>query len=414
MEHFTKNNLISEHQHGFVPARSCTTQLLEALDTWTSILDEGGGVDVVYMDYQKAFDSVPHRRLIMKLESMGVKGKVLHWVKDFLTNRRQKVIINGSSSDEAEVTSGIPQGSVLGPLLFVAYINDLPRGLKSTAKMFADDTKLYTRSDSENGPKELQEDLDTLQDWSSKWLLRFHPDKCCVLKIGNDNTNEYHMNKKTDTGTSSIQLKTIEKEKDLGVIIDNKLSFKEQVAHSTAKANKIVGLIRRSFDYMSEKMFTLLFKSLVRPILEYGHSIWQPHEKGLCKDIEDVQRRATKTLSHLKNLPYPERLRKLKLPSLEFRRMRGDMIETYKYLHGLYDTAKPSFDKATTGQLRGHSLKLQKQRCRKNIRANYFSNRINTTWNNLPEEVVSAPSVEAFKRRLDNFWKDLPNIFDPT
>ena len=415
MEHLINNNLITEHQHGFVPGRSCITQLLEVLDYWTSTLDEGGSIDVVYMDYQKAFDSVPHRRLIQKLEATGVKGNVLMWVRDFLSHRRQKVIINGSSSQHADVTSGIPQGSVLGPLLFVTYINDLPRGLKTTAKMFADDTKLYTRSDIENGPEDLQSDLDTLQGWSDRWLLRFHPQKCAVLKFGKENNVEYKMKQSCPDGSKTeIILKTIDNEKDLGVTIDNKLNFKQQIALSTAKANKIVGLIRRSFDYLNERMFVTLFKSLVRPLLEYGHCVWQPTDKQLCKEIENVQRRATKLLSHLKDLSYPERLRKLKLPSLEYRRARGDMIETFKYLNGFYQTQRPVFEKATTDQLRGHPLKLRKHRCRLNLRKNYFSNRIVNTWNDLPASVVTAPSVDSFKRRLDNHWKDLPSLFNPT
>lgn len=178
LEHLIKNNIISPHQHGFVPKRSCSTQLLEALDMWTEVLDKGGSIDVIYMDFQKAFDSVPHRRLLQKLASCGIQSKVLDWVKDFLKEQKQKVVINGVHSQEADVTSGIPQGSVLGPLLFVVYINDLPHGLKTTAKMFADDTKLYARSDVDSGSQDLQADLDKLQEWSKLWLLKFRPQKC--------------------------------------------------------------------------------------------------------------------------------------------------------------------------------------------------------------------------------------------
>ena len=223
------------------------------------------------------------------------------------------------------------------------------------------------------------------------------------------------MNQKLNDGTTSeIKLATTTKEKDLGVIIDNKLSFSEHVAYSTSRANRLCGLIRRSFSFLSEEIFVLLFKSLVRPLLEYGHCIWQPHEKGLCNEIENVQRRATKMLSHLKELSYPERLRRLKLPSLEFRRLRGDMIETFKYIHGYYDTERPNFEKANTNQLRGHSLKLHKKHCRRKIRSNFFANRVINTWNNLPEDVVTAPSINSFKSRLDSFWKDLPIIYNPT
>ena len=196
------------------------------------------------------------------------------WVKDFLANRMQRVVINGTRSSEGNVTSGIPQGSVLGPLLFVIYINDLPRNLNTVAKMFADDTKVYVRSDTQDGAKNLHQDLDSLQEWSDKWMLKFHPDKCCVLKLGKAIDNQYEMGDAAK-GTKKI-LKESEKEKDLGVVVDNKLSFSSHVAQATAKANRMVGLIRRSFDYLNERMFVLLFKSMVRPLIEYGNCIWQP------------------------------------------------------------------------------------------------------------------------------------------
>ena len=412
LNHLIENKLISPHQHGFVPGRSCTTQLLESMDEWTEILEDNGSIDVIYTDFQKAFDSVPHKRLAQKLESCGIGGNVLAWVKDFLADRKQSVVINGKRSTEGNVTSGIPQGSVLGPLLFVIYINDLPRGLKTTAKMFADDTKVYVRSDEEDGAKNLQEDIDALQEWSNKWLLKFHPDKCCVLKIGKGNENEYQMGD-TRKGTR-ISLKETQGEKDLGVFIDNKLSFKDHTAQVTAKANRMVGLIRRSFDYLTEKMFTQLFKSMVRPLLEYGNNVWQPTLKGLESDIEDVQRRATKTLSHLREKPYPERLRTLKLPCLEHRRRRGRMIETYKYIHGHYDTEKPCFTLAKTNQLRGNSLKLQKESVKSRVRANFLSNRVVNDWNSLPNNVVNAPSVDAFKRRIDKHWENLQTLYEPS
>ena len=168
------------------------------MDVWTAILDEGGSVDVVYMDYQMAFDSVPHRRLIEKVQAHCVIGKVLDWVQDFIRNRTQKVVINGTHSGEAEVTSGIPKGSGVGPLLFVMFINDLPRVVKYEVQMFADDTKLYGRSDIAQGIQNIQDDLNQLQAWSDKWLLRFHPQECVVMKLGTTQSNaKYSMRVKT-------------------------------------------------------------------------------------------------------------------------------------------------------------------------------------------------------------------------
>ena len=417
MTHLQVNNLICNEQHGFVSGRSCTTQLLETLDEWTEILDEGGSIDAIYTDFQKAFDTVPHQRLVRKLQTYGVSGYVLSWIRAFLRDRSQRVRINGTQSREAVVYSGIPQGSCLGPLLFVVFINDLPANVSSPVKMFADDTKIYIRSDIPGAPCDLQNDINILQKWTEDWLLRFHPQKCSVLKLGAKKTEaRYFMKSKDANGMDcTIQLQESESEKDLGITIDNKLSFKQHVHQCTAKANRTVGIIRRSFTNLSDKIFVSLYTSLVRPSLEYGQSVWNPQLKQLCRELEDVQRRATKLLPSLKDKPYPERLKCLGLPSLEHRRCRGDMIEVYKYLHGMYCIRRPCFEHppANLG-LRGTTLKLQKNRFRLNIRGHFFSNRVISTWNSLPQSVVDAPSVNAFKNRLDTHWLFLPALYDPT
>ena len=414
VEHLDKNNLISSKQHGFVTGRSCVTQLIDVLDNWTKTLDDGGTIDAIYMDFQKAFDSVPLKRLISKVKAHGIDGNIVRWIENFLSNRIQRVIINGAQSEDKTVTSGIPQGSVLGPILFVMYINDLPASVQSEIRLFADDTKLFTRSDLEGATETLQKDLDLLQNWSEKWLLRFHPEKCHVLKLGHQKSDvTYVMKKKDNDGNPiTIQLEESEHEKDLGIHIDNKLNFKEHVHRTTARANKIMGVIRRTFDFLSEEIFVQLFKSLVRPILEYGNAAWQPCSKTLCQEIEDVQRRSTKLLASLKNLTYPQRLARLKLPSLEHRRKRGDLIEMYKYTHSIYQCDNPKFQRNET-ITRGHSLKMEKGHHRLKLRGGYFTMRVITLWNNLPEEVVSAPSVNAFKSRLDTHWKGMRSIYDP-
>ncbi|KAK3780209.1 hypothetical protein RRG08_010603 [Elysia crispata] len=208
-------------------------------------------------------------------------------------------------------------------------------------------------------------------------------------------------------------LKTSKAEKDLGVIVDSQLNFKDHISQATTKANRILGVIRRSFDHLTDHTFVQLYKALVRPILEYGHSVWQPALETLQQDIEDVQRRATKLIGHLKDKPYPERLSILKLPSLEHRRRRGDMIDLFKYVTGIYDASRPIFELAPNSNTRGHSKKLIKKRSRLAVRSNFFSERVVSGWNSLPESVVSAPSVNAFKNRLDAHWATHPAIYNP-
>ena len=200
IEHLQVNKLISRQQHGFTKGRSCVTQLLDVMDSWTEILDEGGSIDIIHMDFMKAFDSVPHQRLLAKLSAHGIQGKVLEWTQAFLSEREQRVVVNGTSSQPAPVTSGIPQGSVVGPMLFVMYINDLPDVCTSNVKLFADDTKLFTRSDGEAATTAMQEDLNRLQQWSNDWLLRFHPQKCSVLKLGSKKSGTKYTMKEKGNG----------------------------------------------------------------------------------------------------------------------------------------------------------------------------------------------------------------------
>ena len=178
MKHLNDNELLSCNQHGFVPKRSCVTNLLDIMDKWTDTLDTGAPVDAVYLDFAKAFDSVPQKRLIKKVRSYGITGKVGEWIADFLTDRRQRVAVQGSHSGWSKVKSGVPQGSVLGPILFVIYINDLPEGIRSWCSMYADDTKLSTPADTAEKRTRLQEDLDRAVQWADRWLLRFHTGKC--------------------------------------------------------------------------------------------------------------------------------------------------------------------------------------------------------------------------------------------
>ena len=166
MEHLTRNKLLADEQHGFVPNRNCITNLLTALEDWSALLEKGKAFDLIYTDFSKAFDSVPHARLINKLKAMGITGDVLGWIKSFLTNRKRKVAVEGKMSSWTDVKSGIPQGSVLGPVLFVVFINDMPNSVLSTCNMFADDTKVYREINNPEDHKALQLDLDRMNEWS--------------------------------------------------------------------------------------------------------------------------------------------------------------------------------------------------------------------------------------------------------
>ena len=398
VEHLIATGQLSKDQHGFGARRSCTTQLLEVLEEWTQILEDGDPVDALYLDFRKAFDSVPHRRLLNKLSACGVAGGALEWIRSFLTGRHQQVIIKGRTSPWSPVLSGVPQGSVLGPTLFIVYVNDLPSVVNSSVKIFADDTKVYRNVSTQEDRRLLQSDLDAVSRWSDIWQLPFNADKCTVLHIGSRNPeNSYALN--------GLQLSKTESEKDLGIYVDPDLRFRRQAAGAVAKASQVLALIRRSFQAINCDTLPLLFKTLVRPHLEYGSCIWGPFFKTDQKAVERVQRRATRLIPELRGKPYSERLRLLDLPSLYYRRRRGDMIKTYQVLHSEVDVQPehfftPSLDHRT----RGHQWKLNKGQTQTMARRHCFSARVINDWNALPSEVVLAPSLNSFKSRLDAHW----------
>ena len=396
------NNLMSEHQHGFRAGRSCVTQLIEVLDMWTGMIEEKGGVDVAYLDFSKAFDSVPHQRLLKKTQAHGISGYLLKWIGSFLTDRKQCVSINGAKSDWADVLSGIPQGSVLGPILFVIYINDLPDVLEGCVKIFADDTKVFTHIQEPKDGEVLQRDLDSLGSWSEEWQLKFNVAKCGIIHYGRqENPVTYSM----CSGTTRQDLEVREEEKDLGVVFDPTLKFSKHVSVVANKANRIVGLIKRTFDHMDEVMFKPLYKTLIRPHLEYANCVWSPFLQQDINRIEKVQRRATKIIPSIRDLPYEVRLQKLKLPTLAYRRLRGDMIQVYKIMHGLNRMNKSTLFtmKDADKNLRGHDLMIQKQHAHLDIRKYSFTNRVVNTWNRLPKAAVNAPTVNSFKTEVDVF-----------
>ena len=400
VSHLMKYNLLTDDQHGFVPGRDCITQLLVCIDKWTELLEDGQNFDVIFTDFSKAFDSVPHERLFVKLKSLGIRGDILQWVKSFLRGRTQCVSVDGKKSSWKDVLSGIPQGSVLGPILFVIFINDMPLEVKyNICKLFADDCKLFGIV-KDRVQNTMQSDLTKLEDWSTIWQLPFNANKCKVMHFGKSNPKHiYQLN--------GHELETTDSEKDLGVMVDNNLKFHVHTSFATKKANQILGVIKKTFKTRDAFTISTLYKSLVRPHLEYGNVIWGPHYAGDKKMIESVQRRATKMVSGLHETPYGERLKILNLPSLDYRRSRGDMIQCFKIMKDLVRMKKNEiFTPIPSSNTRGHSMRVLRLGAKKFARINTFSRRVIRDWNSLPETVVDAPSLNTFKNRLDEHWKD--------
>lgn len=409
IEHLTSNKLFSEKQFGFIKGRSTVTQLLEILDKWTDWLESGGQIDVIYTDLEKAFDKVPHKLLIHKLKAYNLNSQVIDWIISFLSNRQQRVRLFNTYSNWVQVISGIPQGSILGPLLFLIYVNDIQETcrLGSNLYLYADDSKLFRYISGEFESFALQSDLTNLKDWFTKWLLKLNIDKCKVVSFGRNviNVHQYCI--------EDVEIEHVQHIKDLGVTFEAKLNFSLHINDKVNKANSILGIIKRNFRYLSQESFVMLYKSLVRSHLEYANVVWCPYKKGDISLLERVQRRATKLISSIKHLPYEDRLKKLKLPSLKYRRARGDMIEVFKILNGYYDnidniSLAPNVSVAT----RGNKYKLYQSYVKYDLRKHFFTNRVVSLWNSLPNNVVDSDSINCFKNRLDKFWSKQDVVFN--
>jgi ribonuclease P/MRP protein subunit RPP40 len=395
--HLEKHELIRDSQHGFTQGRSCLTNLLEFLEEVTVNLDEGKPVDVIYLDFSKAFDKVPHQRLYRKLLAHGIGGQILEWVKNWLTGRRQKVGVNKTYSGWENVISGVPQGSVLGPLLFLIYINDLDVGIDSKLVKFADDTKLGRGVSTEQEVEVVREDLQRIFQWSLDWQMLFNTDKCTVMHMGRNNKEVVYK-----MGTNEIKVST--QEKDLGVIVDKSGKPYEQCIVAVKKANGILGMIKRNIKFKSKNVIVKLYKSLVRPRLEYCIQEWSPHLRKDIDMMERVQRRATRLIEGFKDVSYEDRLERMGLISPEKRRVRGDLIQVFKLLKGYIKLDyRKFFEISLIGKTRGHSLKLVKKCCNGELRKQFFSQRVINIWNGLSQHVVDADSVNSFKNRLDKF-----------
>ena len=355
---------------------------------------------MAYIDFQPAFDSVSHPKLLHKLSSYGIHGNLLFWIASFLSNRIQQVRVGSSLSKSCAVTSGVPQGSVIGPLLFNLYINDITDHLdcSSTSKLFADDIKIYTELTSIDSHISFQNQLDLIHHWSECWQLPISHSKCYLLCLSGPTSNKINT---VSFSISNIPLSISQFSTDLGVTIDSELKFTIYVNETVARAKQRAAIIHRCFLSRNANNLITAFKTYVGPLLEYATQIWSPYQKSSINAVESVQRAFTKRLSGLTDLSYNERLVNLKLQSLEHRRLLSDLTMCFNIVHGFTALQVADFFTfSTTSTTRGHSLKLVAPPFRNNVRKFVFSSRVVPVWNSLPEHIVNAQTSKIFKRLL--------------
>jgi len=313
---------------------------------------------------------VPHQTLLEKLRSHGIRGELLNWITAWLGNRKQRVCVRGCASGWRTVTSGVPQGSVLGPILFLIFINDLDFGMLNSILKFADDTKVYGEVVNQKSREDLQNDLDLLVKWSDEWQMKFNVQKCKVMHIGKNNMEyKYTMN--------GMELESTKTEKDLGVVMSSDLKSTDHCLLAYNKASRMLGMMGRTMKSRNPEILLSIYKSIVRPHLEYCTPAWSPHYKKDKDLLERVQHRFTRMFSHLRHLEYEERLNILGLWSLEERRNRADLLEVYKMASGKSgNSLHDLFTVDKNGKTRGHSLKLIKKFSKGNTRHHFFTERV--------------------------------------
>ena len=418
IDHIESINGFNKNQHGFRKGRSCLTQLLAHHDNIINLLEEGQNVDVIYLDFAKAFDKVDHQIVLEKVQKLGIQGKLLQWIEEFLTNRTQSAMVNGRLSSKRRVVSGVPQGSVIGPLLFLILMSDIDeKTLHALIASFADDTRATKGIMTEEDAIDLQTDLFHIYQWSRDNNMEFNSLKFELLRYGKNN------NLKENTCYVSPESNLIEEKehvKDLGITLSSDATFKVHINNIIESAKRTSAWILRTFKARDKLTMMTLYKSLVRPILEYASVLWNPTAKGDIQRIEEIQRSYIRKIRGVSR-NYHEALIQLKIYSLQRRRERYTIIQVWKMLEGfttnLNNTPNSSLQLARRMDDRGGRtiktpnitttpgyLQKAKQQTVKVLGAKLF--------NSLPSNLrnTTNTTVDHFKYKLDKFLTTLEDL----
>ena len=439
------SHLLDPRQHGFLANRSCTTNMVPFCDSIALALNNKLHSDVVYFDFSKAFDSVNHDIILRKLkERFNIDGVLLKFIRSYLIDRGQHVVIGNHSSSHKPVSSGVPQGSILGPLLFVLFINDLPEGLSEGTQLalYADDTKIWRTIKTTDDSYILQRDIDYLNDWASRNKMNFHPNKCKVLPI----THSASSISSFVYVLGNIPLEKVDTEKDLGVDVNSRLNWNSQCIRLCAKANQQLAIIRRNVYFVNNvQRKRALYISLVRSQFEHCSVVWRPLNKTLLQKIENIQKRAIKwilsecELSYNAFSTYLSKCKQTKLFTMSDRFNINDLLFLHKVINGLIPVELPYYLSFFQGQNRLRSSHLDhlslvssvspniqinlnvvtsdSDRASSNPFNNTYFYRVHFKWNDLPLSLREISIHSDFKVGVSKyFWDNMKcddNVFQP-
>ena len=400
MNHCDQHNLLRSHQHGFRQNHSCESQLILSMEDIYRQHDKNKQVDMLILDFTKAFDTVPHQRLLMKLKHYGIDSNLHRWISSWLTERTQQVVVDGDYSSYKQVRSGVPQGTVLGPLMFLLYINDIGDHLNhSTIRLFADDCLLYRTISNQDDADRLQDDLDKLQEWTETWQMNFNAKKCYLLSTHSKRDpalNRYRLNGEEIAKTSHHSY--------LGVELQDDGKWTKHIENCTKKANRALGFIRRNFGRCPESIKESLYTAMVRPHLEYASGAWSPHLKKDINRLENIQRKASRFVKSCNSRDpgtVTGLLADLGWNSLKQRRTKHDLTLFYQAVNGHIEIPLPPYVIPVKRNNKSHHEKGYIQMFAKNDQyKNSFIPRTIPIWNRLPLAIVNSSNTETFKLAL--------------
>ena len=399
LTHLENNDLLSPCQHGFRRHLSCESQLIMLCQETMSSIDQRNSVDLAFIDFSKAFDKVPHSHLIYKLGIYNLDTKVKEWIASFLSKRTQRVIIENRYSDEIAVTSGVPQGSVLGPVLFLLYINDLPDKISCNVKLYADDVVLYADVMSNTGANALlQTSLDELSRWCNEWEMLVNVKKCAIMRMSRQKCAvipRYYINES--------ELSIVKDFKYLGVHISDTCSWQKHIQSITSRGNQMLRFIKRNFKGCPQAVKEIVYMSMVRPLLEYASCVWDPCGEGLKHDIEMVQRRAARFVlnDYDRTSSVNDMICKIGWDTLEIRRREARLCFMFKVYHGTskLEVSSIVLEPSYVGR-NDHQKKIRRLPSRLLPYHNSFFPKTIRDWNGLPEFMLNTGCVEEFKKLL--------------
>ena len=405
-------NKLDPQQHGSRAGRSTLSQLLQHQDEILSALEEGANLDCIYLDFSKAYDKVDHGILLHKLRAMGISGKIGRWIMNFLLQRRQQVLVNRNKSSISYPRSGVPQGSVLGPMLFLLFIGDISKGISASTLVYVDDSKVKDQIKTEEDVEKLQNNLNLIYQWEERNNMKFNGDKFQLVRYGQN--QEIKENTCYFTGDMEYIIAEVESCRDLGVTIENSAKFDLHIEQVCKKVRQKCGWVLRTFYSRDQQFLRHMFNTLIQPHIDYCSQLWTPEEGPQLDKVEKLLKNFTSKIPAVKELPYWERLRSLKMNSEQRRLERYKVIYTWKILQGMVPNC--GIEVSESNERLGRRCKIPKLQKKatpavQKLRDTSFQVSGPKLFNCLPKWLRNKRSltIDEFKEKLDSILAKVPD-----